>query len=181
MVSCGNSDNQYQLLDQAKGAGIPDYSTQDDVYFLFPSDTSVGLSTVAAKVGKLVVLDCRWSKSHLRRDPRLAILPKVHLDNPPRESFFWRWHNSGAGMLSTIEALYFAAWEVADQQRWSFDRRRSLVNLLWIFGLQRAKIKQQYDSGRGHSVIPYTPFSEEGKAFARMLRFREERDTEKKN
>jgi len=81
-------------------------------------------------------------------------------------------------MLSTIEAIYFAAWEVAHQQHWALDRRQSLVNILWIFGLQRAVIKFRYESGYGHSVIPYTPFSEEGKAFARKLRIRTERDTE---
>ena len=175
----GNIDNKYRLLDQSRGAGIPDYSAEDGTYFLFPSDTSVGLSSVAAKVRRLVVLDCRWTKSQLRKDSRLAILPKVHLDNPPQESFFWRWHNSGAGMLSTIEALYFAAWEVADQQNWSLDRRRALVNLLWIFGLQRAVIKRQYEIGNGHRIIPYMPFSEEGKDFARKLRYKEESDTEK--
>mmetsp|Transcript_22861 Transcript_22861/g.24314 ORF Transcript_22861/g.24314 Transcript_22861/m.24314 type:complete len:196 (-) Transcript_22861:60-647(-) len=37
----------------------------------------------------------------------------VHLEFPPRKSYFWRWHNRGDGMLSTIEAVYFAAREVS--------------------------------------------------------------------
>ena len=37
----------------------------------------------------------------------------VHLESPPRKSNFWRWHNRGEGMLSTIEAIYFAAREVS--------------------------------------------------------------------
>jgi ABC-type Zn2+ transport system substrate-binding protein/surface adhesin len=37
----------------------------------------------------------------------------VHLEFPPHKSHFWRWHNRGDGMLSTIEAVYFAAREVS--------------------------------------------------------------------
>lgn len=181
MRSARNTENNYRLLDQSRGAGVPDYSAEDGVFFLFPSESSVGLSSVAVKIRKLVVLDCKWTKSRMRKDPRLVLLPKVHLDNPPQGSFFWRWHNSGAGMLSTIEALYFAAWEVADQQSWSLDRRRALVNLLWIFGKQRAVIKHQYATGNGHRIIPYMPFSEEGKEFARNLRIIEEKEKQKKH
>jgi len=43
----------------------------------------------------------------------LEDLPFVHLEFPPQKSHFWRWHNRGDGMLSTIEAIYFAAREVA--------------------------------------------------------------------
>lgn len=165
-----NYDVDFRLLDQARGDGIPDYSNQDGVYFLFPSDTSVGISSVAGSIQRLVVLDCKWTKSYLRKDPRLVQLPKLHLDNPPSESFYWRWHNSGSGMLCTIEALYFAGWEVAIHHGWTLQQRRKLVNLLWIFKLQRLVIQEQYESGNGHRFIPYVPFSKDGKEFARKFR-----------
>lgn len=163
----------YRLLDQTRGDGIPDYTTEDGVYFLFPSDTSVGLASVGPSVRRLVVLDCKWTKSYLREDPRLAKLPKVHLDNPPRESFYWRWHNSGSGMLCTIEAIYFAAWQLAEQQKWTLAQRRTLVHLLWIFRVQRAVIRRQYETGKGHRVIPYMPFDKDGKECARKFREKE--------
>ena len=43
----------------------------------------------------------------------LEDLPFVHLEFPPQKSHFWRWHNRGDGMLSTIEAIYFAAREAS--------------------------------------------------------------------
>jgi hypothetical protein len=43
----------------------------------------------------------------------LGELQFVHLEFPPHKSHFWRWHNRGDGMLSTIEAVYFAAREVS--------------------------------------------------------------------
>ena len=171
-------NGHHRLFDQPKGDGIPDdYASQEGVYFLFPDKTSVGLSSVATKVRRLVVLDCKWTKSFLRNDPRLASVPKVHLDHPPSDSFFWRWHTSGAGMLSTIEAIYFAAWDVAVQKEWTLERRQNLVNLLWTFGLQRAVIQGYYEKGKGHRLIPHMPFSEDGKECARRLRIK---DTNKK-
>ena len=174
-----NSAHTHRLLDQNRSAGVPDYSEREGDFFLFPSDKSVGLSTVASRIRRLIVLDCRWTKSSMRTDPRLQKIPQVHLDNPPKESFFWRWHNSGEGMLSTIEATYFAAWEVSSQQRWSLERRRNLVNLLWIFGIQRAVIQRRYESGKGHNLIPHLPFSEEGKTCARKFRMRHVNQNEK--
>ena len=173
----------HHLFDQSKGEGISDYTVtttsfnppqpQPGVYLLFPSEKSVGLSTVAPHVRRLVLLDCKWSKSNIRRDERLAVLPRVHLDGAPSESFYWRWHNSGQGMLSTIEAIYFAAWEVAAQHGWSLSQRKDLVYLLWIFAQQRALIRRQYEIGNGHRFIPHVPFSEDAKAMARKLREKE--------
>mmetsp|Transcript_22965 Transcript_22965/g.34454 ORF Transcript_22965/g.34454 Transcript_22965/m.34454 type:complete len:126 (-) Transcript_22965:420-797(-) len=65
---------------------------------------------------------------------------QVHLTNPPSESQFWRWHSAGPGMLSTIEAIYTAAVEVATFHQ-GFECEQSehelLLSLLWIFGLIR--------------------------------------------
>ena len=90
-----------------------DNDDQDGVYVLFPDkDSSVPIESVSSKIQTLVVLDMKWSSQLVKEDPGIRTLPKVHLTNPPSSSHFWRWHNSGQGMVSTIEAIYFAAMEV---------------------------------------------------------------------
>jgi hypothetical protein len=169
----GNDNTRkYRLFDQVKGDGIPDYtmSTGEGTFLLFPSETSMSLSTVAAQVRRLVLVDCKWTKSHICQDARLANLPCVHLDHPPAESYFWRWHNAGAGRLCTLEALYLAAWQVAVHQGWTHTECHALVNLFWVFRQQRAVIIHKYQNGQGHKTIPHLPFSQDAKACARKLR-----------
>jgi hypothetical protein len=64
------------------------------------------------KVEKPVVLDIKWARQGVKMDLGIAAFPKMHLDAPPAQSHFGRWHNLGAGMLSTIEVIYFAAMEI---------------------------------------------------------------------
>ena len=133
------------------------------------------------KIKKLVVLDCKWSKtSAIKFQSNLMNLPKVHLSNPPTQSLFWRWHNSGKGMLSTMEAIYYAAYEVVmvelmssnlqddDNEKSNNQQRRLLDNLkyiMWLFALQRSIITQ-----RSKEEKRITPFSHEGKEQQRKLR-----------
>jgi len=186
-------------------------------YVLFPQEgKSVPISAVANKIKRLVVLDIKWTRSFnvqlfssdhhkiLVSKPSeggggksynplssLKDLPFVHLEFPPQKSNFWRWHNRGDGMLSTIEAIYFAAREVsvALQQRRDIgeeekgdddgnngrqqvclegnddDDDESFVDILWLFALQRSII-QQRSVQEGRPVA----FSEEAKELARALR-----------
>lgn len=155
---------------------MPPYNTeQDGTYLLFPGDDSTPLSTLlqveTVTVKTLVVLDCKWSKSSSRFHPYLATLPKVSLANPPSKSYFWRWHNTGAGMVCTVEAIYFAAWEITASLGWSLEERQArLVHLLWLFRRQRAVILQRYTQNQVRGKNPHVPFSEEAKEFARNLR-----------
>ena len=136
------------------------------VYLLFPSDDSVPITAVTEPIKKLVVLDCKWSKtSVVRLNPGIASLPKVHLANPPDKSLFWRWHNSGRGMLSTIEAIYYAAWEVSTQDLSMHQDRHNLVHAMWLFALQRAVITH-----RSREEQRIAPFSDEGKLQQRLRR-----------
>mmetsp|Transcript_16953 Transcript_16953/g.39139 ORF Transcript_16953/g.39139 Transcript_16953/m.39139 type:complete len:434 (-) Transcript_16953:220-1521(-) len=188
----------------------------DGTYVLFPQEgKSVPISTVATRIKRLVVLDIKWTRSYnvqlfsadhhkimVSRPSEagggktynplapLKDLPFVHLEHPPQNSHFWRWHNRGVGMLSTIEAVYFAAREVSvalerlrsigeDQngddnsehrhehehshEGWDYDP--SFVDILWLFALQRSII-QERSLQEGRPVA----FSEEAKAQARALR-----------
>ena len=82
-------------------------------------------------------------------------------------------------MLSTIEAIYYAAWSVAtsshndttttQQQQ---QQQHDLVYLFWLFGIIRQIIQSRYDEGRVRSFIhpPAVPFLESSKEFCRLLR-----------
>lgn len=104
----------------------------EHTYVLFPSKDSVPLESVRHVVQTLVVLDCKWTRSSSRHDPRIQKLPCVHLTPQPNvESYYWRWHSAGPQCLSTIEAIYQAAQEVdPDGSSW--------LPWMWLFGLQRA-------------------------------------------
>lgn len=180
-------------------------------YVLFPQEgKSVPMSSVAGKIKRLVVLDIKWTRSFNVKlfsadyhkimvssqseagggksyNPLSGLkdLPFVHLEFPPQNSNFWRWHNRGEGMLSTIEAIYFAAREasVALQQRRDIgenekgddnarqiaseeqDNDQTFTDILWLFALQRSII-QERSVQEGRPVA----FSEEAKAMARALR-----------
>jgi hypothetical protein len=147
---------------------MPSYdpTTESGTYLLFPYDDSVPISSVQDKVEKLVVLDIKWARQGVKMDPGIAALPKVHLDAPPAQSHFWRWHNSGAGMLSTIEAIYFAAMEITTTTDcWTEEERERLVHIMWLFALQHSVILQ-----RSQIEQRILPFSAEEKSRQRVLR-----------
>ena len=105
-------------------------TTQKHTYLLFPSEDSIPLGSVRHQVDTLVVLDCKWTKSSSRHDPRLTKLPRVHLTNPSTVSYYWRWHSAGPECLSTIEAIYESSCEIEPETNW--------LPWLWLFALQRA-------------------------------------------
>lgn len=149
---------------------LPNYESMNrqsngSVYLLYPDETSVPLSSVTTDISTLVVLDCTWQRRKPSTLPFLACLPRVHLSSPPEESRFWRWHSAGPGMVSTIEALYYASWEIALQQGWPLQQLESLLNLMWLFGLQRYLITTKYSSDKVKS-LPFTP---DGKEFRRKM------------
>ena len=152
-------------------------------YFLFPCPgESIPLEEVSTKVKNLIVLDCKWTKSGVwRRSERLRRIQKVHLSNPPRESHFWRWHNAGPGMISTIEAIYYASLEVyqcrykqllhSSSPQLLIDEclkdETNLIHLLWLFAQQRlATMEKAKEEGKA------APCCEDGKELQRALRRR---------
>ena len=168
---------QVRLFDVEFGDSLPSYENESDqTFLLFPCDTSVSLSETvqAGPIRRLVVLDCKWRKSSIRDHPCLKVLRKVHLDNPPNESFYWRWHNKGAGMLSTIEAVYYAAWQILEAKKQ--EGKQILVELFWLFALQRDIIQKRYETGDLVNFERPIPFSKEGKESNRVLRRQRQTD-----
>jgi hypothetical protein len=171
----GKSETSVVLHDLGKSC-FPEYNPEEEgVYVLFPSDDSVPISSVSPS--KLVVLDIKWSKQMpVTAHPTIAQLPKVHLDSPPPQSHFWRWHNEGKGMLSTIEAVYYAAMEVTrDDNSWSEEARDDLIHMMWLFALQRSIIHSKSEMEK--RVLPFT---EEGKESQRVLRKQKENAPKKR-
>jgi DTW domain len=169
-----------RLFDLERHEEIPQYSDAqtDGTFLLFPGTASEPLSSMVddngiSLVKRLVVLDCKWSCSSIRFHPSLVAMPHVHLDRIPKHSYFWRWHNAGDNMLSTIEAVYYSAWDVATTQPDVTDTdRERMVYILWLFGLIREIIQNRYSEGKVQSFIhpPAVPFLESSKEFYRLLR-----------
>ena len=44
------------------------------------------------------------------------------VQNLPLETRFWRWHDAGQGMLSTVEAICFATLEIAEEKQQQHER-----------------------------------------------------------
>jgi len=168
-VGLKKSEKAITLYDLEHRA-FPDYTSEEEgVYVLFPDKDSVPISSVSPT--KLVVLDMKWSRTRTKDHPNLNALRKVHLSSPPAKSRFWRWHNESPGMLSTIEAIFYAAMEVTrDDPHWTVDERDALIHMFWLFSLQRSVIHEKSEE---EQRAP--PFSEAGKSERRLLRFQNEK------
>ena len=86
------------VIDYERGEELPLYKShveRKDAYVLFPCNESVPIVSVANSIKKLVVLDCKWTKTSIKDHPSITQLPKVHLSNPPLKSQFYRWHSAG--------------------------------------------------------------------------------------
>jgi hypothetical protein len=153
---------------------LSDLIKEEGVFLLFPGTQSVPLSSVleSSSIKRLVVLDCKWTRSSVRLHPKIACLPKVHLDNAPKRSFYWRWHSAGEGNLCTVEALFFASWQASEQLGWPLEKRKDLSNIAWLFGIQREIIRREYEKDQGRLLPKHLPFSEDGKLHRRILRKR---------
>lgn len=172
-----------KLIDLANNDEIPNYRQDDaSTFLLLPSEgESVPLESVAQRIQTLVVLDIKWTKSRVwSRNKALSTLQKVHLSSPPEKSYYWRWHNAGNGMTSTMEAIYYAAFETmqakrqhllesgqisqSDSNKLLIDEK-NLIHLLWLFGHQRAAT-----FSRAQNEGKPAPSSVEGKEMQRALR-----------
>ena len=163
------STNSCALYDLERGDGLPNFNEESGggTYILFPvPGESVPLASVASDIDRLVVLDCKWTKSSCKDRLQLRDLPKVHLTHPPEESYFWRWHSEGPGMISTIEAIYYASMEVAEHKEGVLkDEKEKLIHLLYLFAEQRISIQRSCKIS-GESL----PYGEKGKEEQRALR-----------
>ena len=121
-----NKETTFVLFPQ-EGKSVPIHTVADKIEKLIILDIKWTRSANALlfsnnknKNNKPPGGDCHKTTSRNNNDdennPLLSSLGElqfVHLEFPPHKSHFWRWHNRGDGMLSTIEAVYFAAREVS--------------------------------------------------------------------
>lgn len=170
---------QFRLFDQRRNEGVPDeYEIPDEgTYLLFPGPTSQPLSSIPpGTIQRLVVLDCTWSKPKIGKHAKLRNLPRIHLDYSSasllQQSYYWRWHNAGPGMVCTAEAIFCAAWEVATAMGWEEEQVNRLRYLLWLFGIQRDVIRRKYEVNKDGRLNGHMPFTEDGKRFQRELHYR---------
>ena len=71
-------------------------------------------------------------------------------------------------MLSTLEAIYFAASVVAKYKKdFTAENKASLIDLMWLFGIQRAATCNTVERDRRPP-----PFSDAGKELQRNFRKR---------
>jgi hypothetical protein len=168
-VLTNNAAPRIRLFDREISDDIPDYDKERNTFLLFPGGNSLPISSVArtCTIERIVVLDCRWNHASGRMHPSVQKMQRVHLNCSLKQSYFWRWHNAGEGMISTVEAIYMCAWEVAKVLQWDSQERHKLVYLLWLFGLQREVIRRKYEQGGGISMPVHLPYSENGKEYQR--------------
>lgn len=162
------------FYDLNRGESVPSYPTDSKpiTFVLFPSKKSVPISSVADKIQRLVIMDVKWTRSGIvDLNPSLSSLTAVHLEYPPKQSQFWRWHNNGEGMLSTMEAIYFAAMEISAARGWPQKKREKIIDIMWLFALQRRAIIHQRLRESEETTEPM-PFSVEGKRQQRDFRVR---------
>lgn len=162
-------DEHVRLFDIKNGAVLPKYEDDEKTFVLFPSQKSIPLTSVSDRVRRLIVLDCKWTKTGSQQKiDELSKLPHVHLEVSmiPSESYFWRWHNAGSKCISTLEAIYYAALQI---RQGSFKESEciyeNLINLMWLFGVQRSLTSTAADE-RGKEK----PFTDLGKENQRELR-----------
>jgi hypothetical protein len=166
-----------ELYDINKGEPLPSYSSvQNSTFVLFPQKgKSVPISSVAHKIERLIIMDVKWTRVGIvQLHPQLAKLQTVHLEYPPTQSRFWRWHKKGEGMLSTMEAIYFAAIEMAAACGWSAEERERIIHVMWLFALQRRGIIRQQRSNKHGNATGPLPFSTEGKDKQRSARMKKD-------
>jgi DTW domain-containing protein YfiP len=118
-----------------------------DTLLVFPSDDAVPCQEIMPGLSafkRLVLVDTSWQKTKsFVAHPSLAKLKRVQLQNPPKASFFWRWHDKGANCISTIEALLYILIEYADAITGSATEDCSELQLLYFFAMQSKAIAKQ--------------------------------------
>ncbi|CAM9358439.1 unnamed protein product [Phaeothamnion confervicola] len=98
-----------RVLEWPEDIPIGEYGAETVV--LYPSDSSVTWGALRpeelAAVRRILLLDCRWQRGRaIANSPKLAGVRHIRIEQPPEHSRFWRWHSSGPGCLSSLEACY---------------------------------------------------------------------------
>lgn len=87
--------------------------TREDTVVVYPTPEADTIGDLPSEtlqgIRNMVFIDSPWQKAPvILENPALAGLRCVKLANPPHESNFWRYHQAGAGCVSTIEGEHEA-------------------------------------------------------------------------
>ncbi|KAJ0392373.1 hypothetical protein P43SY_011877 [Pythium insidiosum] len=174
-------------LSESDNASL-DYD-RDRVLVVYPTNHSETMPEMTAedlsKVNTLVFIDCPWQKAPvILQDPKLEGLRCVKLATPPAQSKFWRYHQAGAGCVSTIEAIqlmledYTKAMNAASLPLRAGSESTDLSDLLFFFKLLYSHIAETYEKDPRQNRKP--PMDEHEKERQRMLRHQKEAGKKRK-
>ncbi|KAI9923272.1 hypothetical protein PsorP6_000254 [Peronosclerospora sorghi] len=135
---------------------LPRY-TRDNAVIVYPSFKAITMDEINVDelrdIRTLIFIDCPWQKAPvIMTHPAIANLRYVKLARPPKESKFWRYHNAGAGCVSTIEAIqmmleeYTAAMKKARTSLPERYEAARLPDLLFFFKLQFTRIVEHLEN-----------------------------------
>ncbi|DAZ97035.1 TPA: hypothetical protein N0F65_012904 [Lagenidium giganteum] len=167
---------------------LPTYSAED-TFVVYPTNQSETLPTMAVddlkKMKTLVFIDCPWQKAPaIMSDASLAHLRCVKLAKPPAESKFWRYHQAGAGCVSTIEAIQLMLQEYVEAMKQhelplrEGAEETNLDDLLFFFHLLYSTITERYESDP--KMFRKPPMDEAEKERQRELRRQKEAGKKRK-
>ncbi|TMW66399.1 hypothetical protein Poli38472_004164 [Pythium oligandrum] len=162
---------------------------RESVVVVYPTNYSETMPemtpTDLAKVKTLVFIDCPWQKAPvILQDPKLENLRCVKLAVPPSESKFWRYHQAGAGCVSTIEAIqlmledYTKAMKQAGLPLRAGSEDTDVSELLFFFHLLYSHIADRYEKDPKQLRKP--PMDENEKERQRQLRNQKESGRKRK-
>ncbi|OQS05521.1 hypothetical protein THRCLA_02371 [Thraustotheca clavata] len=146
---------------------------------VYPSNDALVLEELddLASIDTLIFIDCPWQKGPaILNDSSISHLRSVKLAKPPLHSKFWRYHSSGEGCISTIEAVYLmleeysAACHARDIPLSSTD---NVADLLYFFHMIHDVILETHKSNPNRQ-LERAPMSEEEKNRQRIMRSQKE-------
>ncbi|RHY27603.1 hypothetical protein DYB32_007655 [Aphanomyces invadans] len=137
----------------------------------------------------LIFIDTPWQKAPtVLNDPALSHLRCVKLARPPLESKYWRYHSSGKGCISTIEAVHLLLVEyvaakaqraVASMTTVAPATPSCLDPLLFFFHLVHDHIMHTHKTDPKRQ-IDRAPMSEAEKERQRLMRSQKEAGRKRK-
>ncbi|KDO34297.1 hypothetical protein SPRG_19115 [Saprolegnia parasitica CBS 223.65] len=131
----------------------------------------------------LIFIDCPWQKGPaILNDKSLSHLRTVKLAKPPLHSKFWRYHSSGDGCVSTIEAVYLMLEEYTaamHARNLALTSTDDVSEILYYFNLVHDTILETHKSDPNRQ-LDRAPMSEAEKERQRLLRSQKEQGQKRK-
>ncbi|OQR85352.1 hypothetical protein ACHHYP_11913 [Achlya hypogyna] len=152
---------------------------------VYPSNDALVLDDLEDidQIETLIFIDCPWQKGPtILNHPSVAHLRAVKLAKPPLHSKFWRYHSSGEGCISTIEAVYLMLEEylTALQKRNLTPSMTDPVGgLLYFFNIVHDVILETHKTDPNRQ-LERAPMSEAAKELQRLRHSQKEAGRKRK-